>query len=317
MAVTAFTADQDIAEIKKFWEENGFVIVKNFLPKEVLLSAQKELEGLVQECADILFKEGKIKDKFENEPFNKRLSTLYKDIPQEAPKIWRTELNRAGLYDLFFYPKVLDLIQSILGSPEIRLFPNYTCRPKLPGAVQHVVLWHQDAEYTRDTNWHAAQEWSKEEVEMNTKRIVNIWTPLVPATKHNGCMQIVPKSQKLGLVKHLDRIVYLEIDPKVVEETTKKEGLVDLEVNPGDIVLFSQLLFHRGLENNSDIVRWSFDFRYQDAALPTLRKELGFLARSQASPEQVVKSGAEWAKLELGSPNPTVSGGPQSSFTKY
>ena len=30
-----------------------------------------------------------------------------------------------------------------LGAEEIRLFPNYTCRPKIPGSAAHTVPWHQ------------------------------------------------------------------------------------------------------------------------------------------------------------------------------
>ncbi|MBI4550847.1 MAG: hypothetical protein HY710_01120 [Candidatus Latescibacteria bacterium] len=60
------------------------------------------------------------------------------------------------------------------------------------------------------------------------------------------------------------------------------------------------MLFHQGLPNRSKTVRWSMDWRYQDATQPTLRKEHGHLARSRQRPEQEVKSADEWARLAFG-----------------
>lgn len=56
------------------------------------------------------------------------------------------------------------------------------------------------------------------------------------------------------------------------------------------------LLFHQGLPNRADTIRWSLDWRYQDATQPTLRAEAGHLARSHAYPDQVVRDAADWAE---------------------
>ena len=132
--------------------------------------------------------------------------------------------------------------------------------------------------------------------------MVNVWVPLVKADANNGCMQFIPDSHHLGLQKHFDRNEYLELDPSVVEPL--QHQAVNIEVEPGDVVLFGQLLFHCALPNNSDHVRWSFDFRYQDAKAPTLRREKGHMARSLLHPDQVVCDSDHWSKLELGGPNP-------------
>lgn len=68
----------------------------------------------------------------------------------------------------------------------------------------------------------------------------------------------------------------------------------------GDIVLFHQYLVHGSqLPNLSGKLRWALDFRYQDAAFPTLRKTQGHLARSEANPGGVVRDGEHWAGLGL------------------
>ncbi|MEW6754992.1 MAG: hypothetical protein AB1505_29010 [Candidatus Latescibacterota bacterium] len=44
-------------------------------------------------------------------------------------------------------------------------------------------------------------------------------------------------------------------------------------------------------------MRWSADWRYQDATQPTLREQKGHLARSRQHPERTVRSAEEWARL--------------------
>jgi ectoine hydroxylase-related dioxygenase (phytanoyl-CoA dioxygenase family) len=108
-------------------------------------------------------------------------------------------------------------------------------------------------------------------------------------------MQFIPGTQRLGAVRHERRQYYLEIASEVLAPL--EEQAVNIELDPGDIVLFHNLLFHRGLPNHSQQIRWSADWRYQDATQPTLRKENGHIARSRSHPEEAVQSAAQWATL--------------------
>ena len=74
---------------------------------------------------------------------------------------------------------------------------------------------------------------------------------------------------------------------------------VSIELDPGDVVLFHNMLFNQGLPNNTDTVRWSMDWRYQDAIQPTLRQEQGHLARSKLQPDNVVHNQLEWLNLSF------------------
>ena len=74
---------------------------------------------------------------------------------------------------------------------------------------------------------------------------------------------------------------------------------INIELDPGDVVLFHNLLFHRGLPNHSPEIRWSADWRYQDATQPTLRNEHGHVARSLQQPDTAVQSAAQWARLSF------------------
>jgi phytanoyl-CoA hydroxylase len=262
------------------FNEQGYVILRNFLPPQSLAAARASINELVDRYADKQVAAGKVANRLENEPFETRLLRLFESDLTEAPVLFRSELHLTGLFDLFFNPQLLDIVEEVLGG-ELRLYPNYSIRPKYPDFAKTEVLWHQDGGYTEG------------QVEM--LRMVNVWTPFVPARVQNGCMQFIPGTQRLGAVRHERREYYLEIAQDVLAPL---EGqAVNIELDPGDIVLFHNLLFHRGLPNHSQQIRWSADWRYQDATQPTLRKENGHIARSRSHPEQAVQSAAQWATL--------------------
>ena len=145
------------------------------------------------------------------------------------------------MFALFFHHRLLDIVEKLLG-PEIRLYPNYTVRPKLPEHAGTQVLWHQDAGYTAGNKHGNDPDAGSMTVEQ--LRMVNAWAPLVPARQENGCMKFILRTHLLGPVSHTTKEYYLEI----VEQELKPRmnDAVDIAVDPGDVVLFSNLLFHMG-----------------------------------------------------------------------
>jgi len=264
------------------FEEAGYIILRGFLAPATLAAARMAINELVDAHADRLVAAGKGRDRLVDEPFPTRLLKLYAQHMEEAPVLFRPQLHLAGLFPLFFDPGLLDIVETVLGD-EIRLYPNYSVRPKYPDLAATEVLWHQDGGYT--------------EGNVADLRMVNVWTPFVPARVANGCMQFIPGTHKLGPVPHERRQYYLEIAPALLAEHQARA--VNIELDPGDLVLFHNLLFHRGLPNHSGQIRWSADWRYQDATQPTLRKENGHLARSRRRPEAVVQSATQWASLSF------------------
>ena len=111
-------------------------------------------------------------------------------------------------------------------------------------------------------------------------------------------MEFVPRSHLGGVVPHVSREHYLEISPEFIDPV--QNASIPIELDPRDVVLFDNLLFHRGLPNKSETIRWSVDWRYQNATEPTNRKENGHVARSVARHSEVVSSGSQWAALQFG-----------------
>lgn len=284
MAYTGSNPDNMVDQ----FEKAGYVVLRGFFDESVIDRARESMTPLVDACAESLVAEGVIQDTLSGEPFERRLARLYESCMDKAPSIFRQELHLAGLYDVFFHSSLLDAVELILG-PEVRLYPNYSVRPKLPEHAKTLVLWHQDGGYTQ--NAHLAGKQGERAVEV--LRMVNVWCPLVPATEFNGCMQFIPRTHRLGLVPHEGREFYLEISAAALEPLL--DQAVSIELDPGDVVLFHNMLFHQGLPNRSDTVRWSMDWRYQDATQSTLRKAKGHIARSSRDHGDVVKNAADWA----------------------
>ena len=75
---------------------------------------------------------------------------------------------------------------------------------------------------------------------------------------------------------------------------------IDVPCSCGDLLLFSNVVIHRGGVNSTDSARWSADWRFQDSAKPTYREENGHVVWSEdASDSSVVRTPAQWAALDL------------------
>lgn len=273
-------------QTRREFDERGYVILPRFFQPEVVAGIRAEIEKMVDEHAQELRAEGKISNLLEDEPFETRLYRLHEKSLDDAPGLYRAELHRPGFFGFFFHRELLDVVEQFLGG-EIRLYPNYSLRPKVPGGTR--VLWHQDGGYTE-------QMFQVGDVE--ALRMVNVWSSLVPARVENGCMRFVPGTHLLGPVGHEKVGRGLEIAQEHLEPVLSQA--VYIELDPGDLVLFHNMLFHEGAPNISKVVRWSLDWRYQDATQPTLRPHNGHIARSRSNPSTEVKSPEEWASLSFG-----------------
>ena len=123
--------DADLQTWHEQFADQGYVILKGFFDVATIQAARTALNQLIDQHAEKLLAAGKISSPLTNEPFELRLLRLYQDHLDEAPNLLRRELHLAGLFDFFFHPGLLDIVETFLGS-EIRLYPNYSVRPKLP-----------------------------------------------------------------------------------------------------------------------------------------------------------------------------------------
>jgi ectoine hydroxylase len=86
------------------------------------------------------------------------------------------------------------------------------------------------------------------------------------ATRENGCLQVIPRSHKLGRIEHALSGNQAGADVARVEKVLERLPVVHVELAPGDAVVFHSNMLHRSDANTSDKPRWSMICCYNAAS---------------------------------------------------
>lgn len=148
------------------------------------------------------------------------------------------KLQRLGRYrptvwnNYYAHPNVLSVIRSLLGDDLLVKFDSVLLKPAKTGGA---TPWHQDIGLWRDDHVEAA----------------NAWIAVDPASKENGCMQFLPASHHGGLIDHVlyEGGLHGELPRNLVDNL---EGVVDIELEPGDVVFWHSYMWHYSPPNTSD-----------------------------------------------------------------
>ena len=89
---------------------------------------------------------------------------------------------------------------------------------------------------------------------------VVVWIPLHDIDRSLGALEVVPGSHRLGLLPQTSSSV---LERSTVSATVDFQPV---EVEQGDLLVFSAFLVHRSGTNSTDSIRWSCHFRYNDLA---------------------------------------------------
>jgi phytanoyl-CoA hydroxylase len=272
------------AQRERYLEE-GYLLLPGLLPAAAFAPLRAELEERVEALAREQHAAGLLPELFPHDPFETRLANLYR-ASREPAALWRAlhgkHLKTDGLFQLFTHPALLDLAESLLG-PEVLAHPQFNLRAKLPDHEATVVPWHQDLGYL--------------EAAAAGTLMVNCWIPLVDAPMEAGPLQVIPGSHRWGLLPH-ERLPGAGGYLGLRAETLPPHTVVDCPAPLGTVLLLLHCTVHRSRPNTSGRVRWSLDLRYSDPRRPTGRAGVpGFLARSRAHPERVLRNGAGWRAL--------------------
>lgn len=265
------------------FNRDGLLIAPNVLTDADLQPVIDDISQLIDERAKQFKAEGKIEDAFENEPFETRLAKLTKQSPLMASNIDIMQTMREPMFRFLLNENLLDAVECLVG-PELICNPIQHLRAKMPAAINpradgylDGVPWHQDVAVT----WEEA----------DVSNIITCWVPLVDATLHRGCMEVIPGIVDRGYIEH-QKEGGTTIRPDLFP--TDKEPIV-AECPRGGVVFMSQYTPHKGTPNNSEVVRWSLDLRYQKTGTPTGRPFWPeFVVRSESDPSSVQDDYKQW-----------------------
>ncbi len=179
---------------------------------------------------------------------NAELPELLKLLrPDESAKDVREwhETSRY-LYDICVNPKILDLVEGILG-PDFYLWAsNFFIKPPFS---KETVGWHQDAYY-----WPMAPHHS-----------VTVWLAFDDVDEENGGMKLIPCSHTAGLIKHkrstegqTESVLSLELERGTFCEDTA----VQFKLRVGEVSLHDDRAVHGSPANPSSRRRAGLTIRY-------------------------------------------------------
>jgi len=153
-------------------------------------------------------------------------------------------LKYGTVYDILTHPRIVALVQAILGDNVVAWGSHYFC--KLPGDAKPV-HWHQDASYWPLTPAHA----------------VTVWLAIDDADRENGCMRFLPGSHHYGhLTYRLTEESENAVLNQAVEEVEQFGDPVDVELGAGEVSLHTDLLLHGSEPNRSPRRRCGLTLRY-------------------------------------------------------
>ncbi len=228
------------------FREQGYLVVKSALSEADLAPLIAVISESVANRVAELHNEGVISDRYEEMPFERRWSAVLKACGRENEVFgWHTLVFSEALFDLITHPKVLDILEVLIGS-DIQFNGDFWVRPKLPNEKLTTLPWHQDSAYMPQT-------------ENDTH--LTVWLPLVDVKVANGPLQFLPGSHKSGLQTY-HRVPGEVFAVPVLPPTSSDSEIDTLEMQKGDLLVFNNLVFHRSLVNQSDTIRWSTDFRF-------------------------------------------------------
>ncbi len=106
-------------------------------------------------------------------------------------------------------------------------------------------IWHQDYGY-----WYGDN--------CLFPLLASCYIAVDPATKDNGCLQVLKGSHLIGRIDHIKVGDQTGADPERCVEAEKVCPLVYCEMRPGDALFFDGNLLHRSDQNKSPNPRWGF-----------------------------------------------------------
>ena len=292
-----------VQNIKKEFEKNGFVRIRNVLDYKL------DLEPILNDMAFIMnrlvhrFVPKKDKKRVLGLSFKKKYSHLVKLNIPELDQYFNIRLPQnvnvdsdffasQSIFNLIKNNKILEKVSKILGQ-EISSNPCQNSRIKQPEKAISKKNLHDGL--VGRTPWHQDAGVMNKKGQKGTE-LVTCWIPFTKTRIENGCMMAVKESHKLGLVNH-------DTGSKGQVEIKGKEKIDDLktialEANVGDIILLSRYLIHCSLPNKSKNFRISMDLRFNKTGQHSGRDPLpSFVVKSKDRKNIKVNNYKQWIAM--------------------
>jgi ectoine hydroxylase-related dioxygenase (phytanoyl-CoA dioxygenase family) len=224
------------AAIEQYREE-GYAIVRNFLPEDELSELQKKTAELREIALEhpVTYRHGNLTyEILPEEHFGKRF------VIQAYWFAWAD-----AYFDRFrSNPRYLQLLEPLIGNNVKQVTQQIHWKP--PGARLTGYRFHQDLRFRE----------SRESYEDVVRDTVTMGLAIDRATPENGCLKIVPRSHTMGYLGLSDNgdgqiMKGLTQDDELVQVGIDPSRVMDVVLEPGDLVVWGLMTVHGSLPNES------------------------------------------------------------------
>jgi ectoine hydroxylase-related dioxygenase (phytanoyl-CoA dioxygenase family) len=214
-------------DVQKFYED-GYVIIRSLFDAEemsLLITKARADSQMLASAQDRLDDSGK------------------------AAKLAMWQEERNDLYGMFSRcPRIVDSMEKFLGGEVYHYHSKMSLKePNIGGAWE----WHQDYGY-----WYTNG--------ILFPYMASCYIALDPATKENGCLQVLKGSHHMGRINHESGDQFA-VDLERLEAAIKQFELVYCEMDSGDALFFHGNLLHASAANTSPHPRWGLICCYNAA----------------------------------------------------
>lgn len=208
------------AEELSQYDSQGFVVLRGSCSPDLIEAYNQHIHTIRSQdpLADWAFPRGSNPEAIERDRFRIRL--------------FNPHLHDGFSLQMMKLPKVRGALAQILRAEAVGVQSMYFYKePGSPGQAAH-----QDYFYIRN--------------EPNT--LTAVWIAMEKTTIENGCLWVIPGSQRLGLLRHGPVKNTEEHEPWTDEsEGVDLSAQVPVELEAGDILIFHNLLVHSSQKNRS------------------------------------------------------------------
>jgi hypothetical protein len=289
------------AQQRHHFVDEGYLVVEDLVDVERYLEPMVDEYGAhLDRLARDLHAEGRLSSTYDDLTFGPRLSRVYAetetdwaqyfdfslplkpDIRPDEPCFFST-----SVFEILRSPAVLDVVEGLIG-PEIYSNPVQHVRLRPP---ERLLPETMDAPGVRPTPWH--QDSSVVVPEADRTEIITVWIPIFDATENNGCLRVVRRNHRQGLIEHCPT----KHGMFLATANFDADRAVPLPMRRGSALLMNRNTPHSSLPNNSSEVRWSMDLRYHATGEPSGRPQFpGFVARSRRDPDSELRDAEVWRR---------------------
>lgn len=250
------------------FQENGYLIVKNFLN-------EKELSKLYAVATE--------------DQVIKKNSVNLGDKSGKKTKLALWHIPGDDIYgQLTRSQSLVDSVDKLLGGegPVCHFHSKLMQKePKVGGAWE----WHQDYGYWYRNGY------------LYPDQMLSVMVAITAATKENGCLQVIEQSHKIGRIEHGTAGEQTGASDQYVNFALQNLALVYVELMPGDLLFFHSNTLHRSEANLSDNARWSLISVYnRQTNIPYIDNALSSTTPINVTPDDSIEKAKDLTGISEG-----------------